>query len=38
MPFKFEWQIKRHFPELEMGAGMVLMSPLSKIKELHHRR
>ena len=38
MLFKFKWQIEKHCPELEMGLGLVLMSPLSKIKEVHHRR
>ena len=38
MLFKFQWQIKNHRPELEMGPGLFLMSPLSKIEELHHRR
>ena len=29
MTFKFQWQIES--PELEMGPGLVLISPLSKI-------
>ena len=38
MLFKFQWQIQKHCPELGMGPGLVLMSPLSKTKELHQRR
>ena len=38
MMFKFKWQIEKHCPELGMGPGLVLMSPLSKIKELLHKR
>ena len=38
MLFKFQWQIEKHCSGLEMGPRLVLMSPLSKIKELHHRR
>ena len=36
MTFKFQWQIESS--ELEMGPGLVLISPLSKIKDLHPRR
>ena len=42
MMFKFKWQIEKHCPELGMGPGLVLewigMSPLTKIKELLHKR
>ena len=38
MLFKFQWQIEKHCPELGVGPGLVLMSPLNKIKELHHQR
>ena len=38
MLFKFQWKIEKQFPELDMRPGLVLMSPLSSIKELHHRR
>ena len=26
MLIKFQWQIEKHYPELEMGPGFVLMS------------
>ena len=38
MLFKFQWQIEKHCPELRVGPGLVLISPLSKIKEVGHRR
>ena len=38
MLFKFQWQIEKHFLELRVEPGLVLMSPLNKIKELHRRR
>ena len=38
MLHKFQWQIDNHCSEPEIGPGLVLMSPLSEIKELHHRR
>ena len=34
MLFKLQWQIGKYCPELEMGPGLVLMSLLSKVKEL----
>ena len=34
MLFKFQWQIGKYCPELEMGPGLVLMSLLNKVKEL----
>ena len=38
MLFKFQWQIEKHCPEKGVAPGLVLMSPLSKIKELQQRR
>ena len=35
MLFKFQWQIEKYCSELETGFGLVLMSPPSKIKDLH---
>ena len=35
---RFQWQIEKHCPEIKIRPGLVLMSALSKIKELHHRR
>ena len=32
MLFKFQWQIEKHCPEPEMVPGLILMSPLRKIK------
>ena len=38
MLFKSQYQIDKHFHELEMGTGLILVSPVSKSKDLHYKR
>ena len=38
MLFKFQWHIEKHFLELDLGPGLISVSPESNIIEIHYMR